>query len=98
MMTTSRLTHAARILADVVDAGLAAGLPAPFGISSLSYARPDISVSAFEDVAAWAEWLGVAASTSISKYDPEVEFCEAEAVCEGLTFRVVTNRRLAETS
>ena len=97
MTTTAiRITAAARILADLVDEGIAAGLPEPYGISSLNYTEPDISFSDFAEVDAWAARLGVTAETTTSDHDDYVvEFHEAKAVVDGIAVRITSNRRVA---
>jgi len=95
MTTTTALsiTTAARVLADVVDAGRDAGLPAPSNLHTMTYAAHSLSVRDFGDVEAWAAWLGVATSRYLGR-DGTVEFCEAVAEREGVTFKVATNRKV----
>lgn len=98
MTTTTALdiTAAARVLADVVDAGVAAGLPVPYCIDAASHTHHRIGISSatcFEDVQAWADWLGVETQVCRSQQgDRAVEFCDAFAVRDGVEFSVSTNR------
>lgn len=91
METTLRITRAARILADVVDDGVSAGLPEPYAVFSANYTAPHVAVSTFEDVEAWAAWLGTTTARELS-HNGAVEFCRAVAERDGVTFDVTTNR------
>ena len=85
------ITSRARSLARIVDNGVRDGLPEPYGLSSLNYTEPTISVREFADVEAWADWLGWDVKTRLS-HDGEAEFCEASGRRDGFTLRVMTNR------
>jgi hypothetical protein len=107
-MTTSTalsVTHAARVGADLIDRGIAAGLPDRLSLTGcVTYsldlghheqARIQFYGPDFSDVRAWASFLGADAEERAGFDQDGIVFCEAEAQVDGVWVRLTGNMRAA---